>query len=144
MTKRGFAMHFPDAHPRRSPARPSGRSLPAPSKARSLDPSGAVVPGVTVTLVNDPDRRHADQTDDRAGYYRFSALPAGLYTRQGRRCRASRPSSRSTIRLQVAETKTINSARGRGHVRRRSRSAPPRRSSRPRRAASRASSRRAR
>ena len=43
------------------------------------DQSGAVLPGVTVTLRGPGRRRGADDRDQRAGIYRFPNLPPGTY-----------------------------------------------------------------
>ena len=71
------------------------------------DSSGAVVPGATVTLTNlETSAAQTSHTND-AGYYRFSSLGNGLYS-----VRVSLQGFKTVIqdqiRLQVAETRTIN------------------------------------
>ena len=71
------------------------------------DASGAVVPGATVTVLNEDTGTEQSVTTTSAGYYRVPALPAALYT-----LRATLSGFKTVvqehIRLQVAETKTIN------------------------------------
>src|SRR5580700_2961104 len=44
------------------------------------DPSGAVVPGVTVTIVSQSTGLKRSALADAAGQYRFSGLPIGNYS----------------------------------------------------------------
>ncbi|HEX6738190.1 MAG TPA: TonB-dependent receptor, partial [Vicinamibacteria bacterium] len=44
------------------------------------DPSGALVPGATVTITNEATGVSQSAATNSAGYYRFPALPGGLYT----------------------------------------------------------------
>jgi len=71
------------------------------------DSSGAIVPGATVTVLNEDAGTEQSVTSTSAGYYRVPALPAALYT-----VRATLTGFKTVvqehIRLQVAETKTIN------------------------------------
>jgi hypothetical protein len=71
------------------------------------DSSGAIVPGATVTITNEETGVTQTNTTTAAGYYRFPALGAGLYT-----VRASLTGFKTVIqehiRVQAAETKTIN------------------------------------
>ena len=71
------------------------------------DSSGAVVPGATVTLTNlETSAAQTSHTND-AGYYRFSSLGNGLYSvRVG--LQGFKTVIQDQIRLQVAETRTIN------------------------------------
>jgi hypothetical protein len=75
------------------------------------DAGGGIVPGATVTLTNqDTGVVVTLQTTD-AGYYRFPALGSGIYT-----LRVSLQGFKTVIqehiRLQVAETRTINLVMG--------------------------------
>jgi hypothetical protein len=73
------------------------------------DSSAAIVPGATVTLTNEETSVSQSNTTTANGYYRFPALGGGLYT-----IRVSLTGFKSVvqehIRLQAAETKTINLA----------------------------------
>ena len=44
------------------------------------DPSGAVVPGATVTLKNDNTGATLTRTTNNSGFYEFALLPPGSYT----------------------------------------------------------------
>jgi hypothetical protein len=72
-----------------------------------VDPQGGVIPGATVTITNEETGVTHTLTTTDAGYYRQPALPGGLYT-----VRISLSSFKTAvqehIRVQVAETKTIN------------------------------------
>ena len=88
-------------------------SLPAVAQFASsiegtvTDASGAIVPGATVTVLNEDTGTEQSVTTTSAGYYRVPALPAALFT-----LRATLSGFKTVvqehIRLQVAETKTIN------------------------------------
>ena len=88
-------------------------SLPAAAQFASsiegtiTDASGAIVPAATVTVLNEETGTEQSVTTTSAGYYRVPALPAALYT-----LRATLSGFKTVvqehIRLQVAETKTIN------------------------------------
>jgi hypothetical protein len=71
------------------------------------DSSGGIVPGATVTLTNLATSAAQTAHTNDAGYYRFSSLGNGLYsvrvTLQG-----FKTVIQDQIRLQVAETRTIN------------------------------------
>ena len=71
------------------------------------DSTGAVVPGASVTIVNDATGATQNVTTTGAGYYRFSALPGSTYT-----VRVSLTGFKTTVQervvLQAAETKTLN------------------------------------
>ena len=71
------------------------------------DSTGGVVPGAAVTLTNQETgvANNAQTTD--AGYYRFPALGNGLYTIRVT-LQGFKTVIQGSIRLQVAETKTIN------------------------------------
>ncbi len=88
-------------------------SLPAVAQFASsiegtvTDASGAIVPGATITVLNEETGTEQSVTTTSAGYYRVPALPAALFT-----LRATLSGFKTVvqehIRLQVAETKTIN------------------------------------
>lgn len=71
------------------------------------DPSGAVTPGASVTIVNDATGATQTVVTSRAGYYRFPALAASTYT-----VRVALDGFKTVVqpglRLQAAETKTVN------------------------------------
>ena len=71
------------------------------------DSSGGVVPAAAVTLTNKETGAVQNVSTNEAGYYRFSSLGNGLYsvrvTLQG-----FRTVIQDQIRLQVAETRTVN------------------------------------
>src|SRR5580658_11390487 len=72
------------------------------------DPSGAAVPGVSVTLVSQGTGLKRSAVTDTAGEYRFGGLPTGLYS-----LRLEKPGFQSQIRegveLTSATDVTINS-----------------------------------
>jgi len=71
------------------------------------DPTGAVVPSTTVTLKNEETGvTQAVQTQD-AGYFRFASLPSALFTLSAA-ARGFKTTVQGHIRVEVAETKTIN------------------------------------
>jgi len=71
------------------------------------DPSGAVVPNATITIKNIETGGTRETRTSGSGSYRFSALPAALFT-----LTASAQGFKTTLqpefRVQVAETRTIN------------------------------------
>jgi hypothetical protein len=73
------------------------------------DTSGGVVPGATLTITNEETGVSQSGATSASGYYRFPALGGGLYT-----VRASLTGFKTVVqehvRLQAAETKTINLA----------------------------------
>ena len=71
------------------------------------DPSGAIVPGATVTIANEATGATQSVTTSSAGYYRFPALPGSLYTLRVALDRF-KTVVQTGIRLQAAETKTVN------------------------------------
>jgi hypothetical protein len=44
------------------------------------DPQGAVIPGATITLINDTTKEEYKATSNDEGEYRFSSVPAGTHT----------------------------------------------------------------
>ena len=73
------------------------------------DSTGGVVPGATVTLTNQETGVVQNSQTSDAGYYRFPALGNGLYTVRVA-LQGFKTVIQENIRLQVAETKTINLA----------------------------------
>lgn len=71
------------------------------------DSSGAIVPGATVTLTNEDTGVSQTVQTTAAGYYRFPALGAGLYTLRVS-LEGFKTAVQEHIRVQAAETKTIN------------------------------------
>lgn len=63
------------------------------------DPSGAVVPGARVTVVNQGTGLKRSVLTDAAGEYRFAGLPTGMYS-----LRISKPEFQSQIRAEVELT----------------------------------------
>ena len=53
------------------------------------DASGAIVPGATVTVLNEDTGTEQSVTTTSAGYYRVPALAAALYTLRATRARGS-------------------------------------------------------
>src|SRR5438477_6453284 len=72
-----------------------------------FDPTGLVVPGAAVTLTNTDTGVTQTASSTAAGYYRFPALPTGLYTVKVE-IQGFRTASQENIRLAAAETKTVN------------------------------------
>ncbi len=102
------------------------------------DTSNSIVPGATVTLVNEETGITQSVVTTATGYYRFPALGGGLYTapRLAHRIQDRRAGARQTAggRNQDDQPRRWKSARRRS----KSPSTPGRRSSRRRRAACRA------
>jgi hypothetical protein len=88
-------------------SRPAVAQFASSIEGTVTDSSGAIVPGATVTVLNEEVGTEQSVTTTNAGYYRVPALPAALYT-----VRATLTGFKTVvqehIRLQVAETKTIN------------------------------------
>ena len=88
-------------------SRPAVAQFASSIEGTVTDSSGAIVPGATVTVLNEDVGTEQSVTTTNAGYYRVPALPAALYT-----VRATLTGFKTVvqehIRLQVAETKTIN------------------------------------
>jgi len=71
------------------------------------DPSGAVLPGVTVTLKNEETAvTQTLQTGD-SGYYRFTTLPAAVFTLNAS-AQGFKTTVQEHVRVEVAEVKTVN------------------------------------
>jgi hypothetical protein len=71
------------------------------------DPSGAVVPGATVTNTNEATGVSQTGHTTTAGYYRFPALPGGLYTVKVS-LQGFKNWSREHIRLESTQTRAVN------------------------------------
>ncbi len=71
------------------------------------DASGAIVPGATITVINEDTGTEQSVTTTNAGYYRVPALPAALFTVRTT-LSGFKTAVQEHVRLQVAETKTIN------------------------------------
>jgi hypothetical protein len=71
------------------------------------DPTGAVVPGTTVTLKNEETGVSQTLQTQDSGYFRFTTLPSAVFS-----VTAVAPGFKTTvqehIRVEVAETKTVN------------------------------------
>jgi hypothetical protein len=80
-----------------------------------VDTQGGVVPGATVTITNEETGVSQTLTTSAEGYYRLPSLPGGLYS-----IRISlsgfKTALQEHVRVQVAETKTINLALDAGAV----------------------------
>jgi hypothetical protein len=73
------------------------------------DPTGAVVPGASVTLKNEETgATQTVQTQD-SGNYRFTALPSAVFTLTAKSS-GFKTTIQAHIRVEVAETKTVNLA----------------------------------
>src|SRR5262245_14941661 len=72
-----------------------------------FDPNGAVVNNASVTIQNQQTGVTQSTETSSSGYYRFSSLPAKLFTVKVS-ARGFKTSVQGNIQLQVAETKTIN------------------------------------
>jgi Carboxypeptidase regulatory-like domain/TonB dependent receptor len=72
-----------------------------------LDPSGLVVPGATVTLVNMQTGVTQTAQTTVAGYYKFPALPAGNFSVKVE-LQGFKTVTQENIRLAVAEVRTVN------------------------------------
>jgi hypothetical protein len=71
------------------------------------DQSGAILQGATVTIVNEATGVSQTVQTTSAGYYRFPALPGSTYTLRVSQERF-KTVAQEHIRLQAAETKTVN------------------------------------
>jgi hypothetical protein len=65
-------------------AAPLARPLYAQATSADLsgyvdDPTGAVIPGAKVTLINQASKDRRDTKSDSAGYFSFASIPAGTY-----------------------------------------------------------------
>lgn len=72
-----------------------------------LDAQGGIVPGATVTITNEETGVAQNQTTTEAGYFRFTALPGGLYQVQISLA-GFKTALQEHVRVQVAETRTVN------------------------------------
>src|SRR5439155_24023681 len=72
-----------------------------------FDPSGLVVPGATVTLTNTGTGVSQNVPTTPAGYYRFPALPAGVYTVRIE-LQGFKTATQESVRLAASEIKTVN------------------------------------
>jgi len=80
-----------------------------------IDPSGAVVPGATVTLTNEATGvTQARQTTD-AGYYRFPAIPGGLFTVKVE-LTGFKTFLYEHVRVETAQVRTVNATLAIGEV----------------------------
>jgi hypothetical protein len=73
------------------------------------DPSGGVVPAATVTITNEATGVTQTGTTTTAGYYRFPALPGGLYTVKVT-LQGFKTWSREHVRLESTQTRAVNVA----------------------------------
>jgi hypothetical protein len=72
-----------------------------------VDTQGALIPGATVTITNEETGVAQTLATTDAGYYRFPSLPGGLYSVRVA-LTGFKTAVQEHIRVQVAETKTIN------------------------------------
>jgi hypothetical protein len=73
------------------------------------DPSGAVVPAATVSITNEATGVAQTGSTTSAGYYRFPALPGGLYTMKVS-VQGFKTWSREHVRLESTQTRAVNVA----------------------------------
>ena len=73
------------------------------------DSSGAILPAVTVTILNEETGATQSVQTTGAGYYRFPALPAALYTVKFTLDRFQ-TSVQEHLQVRAAETKTLNAS----------------------------------
>src|SRR5687768_1616676 len=73
------------------------------------DPSGAVVPGATVTIANEATGVTNTGQTTSAGYYRFPALPGGVYTVKVS-LQGFKTWQREHVRLESTQTRAVNAA----------------------------------
>ena len=73
------------------------------------DPSGAVVPAATVTITNEATGVTQSGYTTSAGYYRFPALPGGLYTLKIT-LQGFKTWAREKVRLESTQTRAVNAA----------------------------------
>ena len=71
------------------------------------DPSGALVPGASVTLVDQQKGYHFATKSDNGGRYVFTTIPPGLYTVSAE-LKGFEKAVRSDVRLNVSENVTAN------------------------------------
>ena len=125
-------------------ARPVHAQFASSIEGTVSDPSQAVVPGAAVTISNEATGVTQNVRTTSAGYYRFPALAGGIYTvkvsLQGFKDWSGSTSAWSRPRREPSTSPSRSAARDPS----RSRSPPRPRSSRRRKAACRASSRKTR
>jgi len=71
------------------------------------DPSGGLVPSATVTIANEANGVTQTVPTTKAGYYRFPALPGGLYTLKVT-LQGFKNWTREHIRLESTQTRAVN------------------------------------
>jgi hypothetical protein len=71
------------------------------------DPSGAVIPGATLTLTNLGTGIKATVQTSNTGYYRFQSLPPGKFTLEAA-ASGFKTSTISDLVLEVGQTRTVN------------------------------------
>src|SRR5262245_15737941 len=71
------------------------------------DPSGGVVPAAAVTITNEATGVTQTGSTTTAGYYRFPALPGGLYTVKVS-VQGFKTWSREHVRLESTQTRAVN------------------------------------
>ncbi len=79
------------------------------------DPSGAVVPGVTMTLINTETARTATATTNSSGFFVFSDLPTGIYTLRAEK-KGFKASEHTGIHVDPASEVSVNSTLQLGQV----------------------------
>ncbi|HVR71584.1 MAG TPA: carboxypeptidase regulatory-like domain-containing protein [Vicinamibacteria bacterium] len=88
---------------------PSWAQFTSAIEGTVTDPSGAVLPGATVAVTNEATGVAQTRTTTGAGYYRFPALPGGLYT-----VRVSLDRFRASVlehlRVESGQIRTVNVA----------------------------------
>ena len=73
------------------------------------DPSGGVTPGATVTITNEATGVSQNTQTTSAGYYRFPALPGGVYTVKVS-LQGFKNWTREHIRVESTQTRAVNAA----------------------------------
>jgi len=71
------------------------------------DPTGAVVPGATVTIKNEETGTSQTAQTADSGFFRFTTLPSSTFTVSAA-AQGFKVTVQEHIQLQVAETKTVN------------------------------------
>jgi Carboxypeptidase regulatory-like domain/TonB dependent receptor len=90
-------------------AAPASAQFASSIEGTVSDPSGAIVPGATVTITNEATGVTQSVETTSAGYYRFPALPGSTYSVKVA-LDGFKTVVQENIRLQAAETKTVNVA----------------------------------
>ena len=80
-----------------------------------VDGQGGLVPGATVTITSEETGVAQTAVTTDAGYYRFTALPRGLYTVRVA-LSGFRTALQEHVLVQVAETRTVNATLSTGNV----------------------------